>query len=158
MDELNENLNKLFGDEASKVREELHKGDELLSGFAAPKPDAVVISHIKLKISAQLRTRKHHRMIRRSCEMAVAAVLVVGVFLGLVLMQNKQDTSQQTYAAAVEWNITEDNEYSLIVNELENIEGRITTIRLDDDEEDYFDTIADIEMEMLNIEGAFWKG
>lgn len=158
MDNLNDNLKELLAAEADNVGRELSEGDMLLRKYPAVKPDPVVIEGIKRRISAQLATNKRKRFVRKSSEIAAAAaVLVAGVFLSAVLMQNKQDNAQQTYALSSEWNISEDIEYSLIVSEIENIEGRVTAIRLDEDEYG-IDEVDEIEMEIMDIEDAFGKG
>ena len=139
MENKNEKLKELLSDlldeeQAVQAERDICAGDELLSKFPSPKPDAVVVSSIKKKVASKLWVRKRRRVVRRSSEVVAAAILVIGVLLGLTFIDNSKLDSLATIGSVSEWSISDDAEYSLMVSEVEEIEGRIISIQMDEDD------------------------
>ena len=162
----NENLEELLSGllnetEAAKAMSDIKTGDAVLAGSISPSPDEAVVRGIKRQIKNRLWLSKRRRFVRRTSEAVVAAVLVIGVLIGLVITQSRHDGG-----TALNLNIWEDStleeieinpEYALLVGEIEEIEASLLSIRLDEDSSEY-DDLLEIEMEMLEMEGNFWKG
>lgn len=166
MDENKENLKELLSGlvdekEASQMAGDVAVGDAILDQFDAPKPDAAVLSGIKKQIASRLWMRKRRRFVRRTSEAAVAAVLVVGVILGALIMQKTHEPgvamNLAIWGEATDDMAVSDPEYALLLGELEEIESSLLMIRLDEDNYEE-DMLFDVEMEMLDMDGNFWKG
>ena len=152
-------MKNLLGDQADKFSEDISRGDDLLRSFPAPKPDPDVVKNIKNNIANQLKQNKRRRNVRRSSEVAVAAVLLVAATLSFVFLHQTHNNipNNGSFANTSEWILYDDTEYSLILSEVESLESNITVIRMDEDNYEN-DNLIDIEMEMLELESAFLKG
>ena len=96
MKEKKENLNELLSglvgaEEAAQTAEDIAAGDAIIERFDSPLPDEAVVSAIKKKIGSRLWLKRQQRVVRRTSEMAVAAVLVVAVLIAAVFIQNRQE-------------------------------------------------------------------
>lgn len=163
-----ENLEKLLSellsdDEAVKTMADIVAGDELIERSASPAPDAAIVRAIKSQVTSRLRLKKRRRFVRRRSEAVAAAVLVIGVLLGLVFMQSQPkngialnfDIWGGSTAEAAEI----DSEYAMMVGEIEEIEASLLSIRLDEDDSERNHLLGiEIEIETLGMEGSFWKG
>ena len=166
MNEKNENLKELLSgladaEEAAQMAEDIAAGDAIVDRFDSPRPDAAVVSGIKRQVAARLWLSKRRRFVRRTSEAVLAAVLVVGVLFGVMLMQNGQEPGVAInlgiWGEASEEKIAGDPEYALLVSEAEEIESSLLMIRLDENNDEE-DVLFDIEMEVLEMNGNFWKG
>jgi len=156
MNEKNENLKEVLsgivgGEEAAQMAEDIKAGDSLIEQFDSPLPDAAVVSGIKKQIGTRLWLRKQQRVVRRTSEMAVAAVLAVAVLISMVFMQNRQGTGSDL-AIYSEWELemSGDPEYSLLSAKVADIEASLLSIGLDEDNEQE-SILFDLEMEVLEL-------
>ena len=159
MNENRENLKELLSsiagrEEAAQMAEDIAAGDAIIDQFDAPMPDAAVLSGIKKQIASQLWMKKRRRFVRRTSEAAVAAVLVIGVLLGALIMQKGPEPAMamnlSIWGEATDDMTVSDPEYALLVSELEEIESSLLTIRLDENDSEE-DVLYDIEMELLEM-------
>ena len=162
----NENLKELLSElfdvtEAAEAMSDINAGDAIIAGSPSPMPDEAIVRGIKKQVRNRLWLSKRRRFVRRTSEAAVAAVLVIGVLIGLVITQSRHDSSAalnlNIWGEATLEVIETDPEYVLLIGEIEEIEASLLTIRLDEDSVEN-DDLFEIEMEMLEMEGNFWEG
>ena len=175
MNEDNENLNDLlknFFDEARawQAKRDIESGEQLLSDHPAPGPDGLVTDSIKSRISARLDAHKQRRFHTIARRMAVAAVIVVLVMTGIrfngyrdrrpadvtgpdktALKNIWQEDDAQDSAAR-------DSQLNVLTAQIDEIADSILSIRLDEHRSQQSDAFIEIETELLDINGNFWKG
>ena len=161
MKEKKENLNELLtglvgAEEAAQTAEDIAAGDAIIERFDSPLPDEAVVSAIKKKIGSRLWLKRQQRVVRRTSEMAVAAVLVVAVLIAAVFIQNRQENGIVIVPTYIEWeqDMSGDPEYSLLSAQVAEIESSILSIGLDEDNEQR-DVLFDLEIEVLEL-GNGW--
>lgn len=168
MTEKNEKLDELLGQffdagAAQEMRSDIQRGDELLAGFCAPVVDDDVIEHVKQRMqiaAAQQHTRRTKRMFYRT---AAVAVMLFGVMLGMqTAMRNSGQTALPVATAGADiWgdnDFGQDSRFGIMVAEMEELEDNMRDIRLDQPGEQNSMDVTELEMEMVEIAGGFWKG
>jgi hypothetical protein len=150
--------------EARKAAEDIEKGEELLKANPAPQPSEKAVAEIKSRVASALRQRHRNLLQRRVLEaVGVAAVLVVGAFLSLRLLNNERlKTEPVKFLAAIPDSAWEGGELtsdiSILSQEIETIENELTSSSSDDAVGNGNATIGDLEMEFIEISGDLWKG
>jgi hypothetical protein len=164
MNEKKENLNELLSglvgaEEAAQTAEDIAAGDAIIERFDSPLPDEAVVSAIKKKIGSRLWLKRQQRVVRRTSEMAVAAVLVVAVLIAAVFIQKRQERGivygpERPVYREWEQDMSNADEYSLLSAQVAEIESSILSIGLDEDNEQR-DVLFDLEIEVLEL-GNGW--
>jgi hypothetical protein len=161
MNDNNENLNEVLSglvgaEEAAQMEKDIAAGDAIIDRFDSPVPDEAVVSSIKKQIGSRLWLKKRQRAIRRTSEMAVAAVLVVAVLISAVFMQNRTKLGI-VYAPDASYMSNDgigDSEYALIAAQVADIEASLLSMSFDEDNEQEY-ALFDMEMEALEM-GNGW--
>jgi hypothetical protein len=171
-DSAKENLRELLAGfmdagSAKQTAEDIERGDVLLRQWSAPQPADVVLAEVKKKISAAVKQRHRIALQRRIWAVAgVAAAIVIVSALALTLSE-RQPAEKTTikYAAAIPdrvWegsDITKDDaDIVVLVAEVETIENELSATRLDDTGGNGSTAVGDLETELIEIGGDFWKG
>jgi len=169
MTENNENLDELLSrfldeHEVHVAAEDIRLGENLLASFSVPAPDAVVIEAIKAQIGVRLRAQQKRRFIRLTVQrIAVAAIIIVLAMAGLkFLVEQKPETSSLSKAAYGQiWGdgeVNGDEQLAALIAEIDEVEADILAIRLGENGGENDSLLTDLEMEMIEINGDFWKG
>jgi hypothetical protein len=166
----NENLTELvsrFFDEnrTHEIAEDIRAGEELLATFSAPAADQAVINSIKTQIKVHLETRKRQKGARTIFyRAAVAAAIVVLAIAGArhLVGPNHTTTYIADTAEASIWDdetgLGADEQLATLTAQVSEIEADILAVRLGEDTDKGSSVLTDLEAEMSEINGDFWKG
>jgi hypothetical protein len=169
MTENRENLEELlssFFDERKthEAAEDIRLGEEILDGFGAPEPEQAVIDGIKTQIGVHLRARKRQRSIRLMVRrVAVAAVIIACAMAGLRLFTGPERKVNGLAKAGQVFIWEEsgaggDEQLAALTAEVNKVEADMLAIRLDESGDENGSVVTDLEAEMVDINGDFWKG
>jgi len=165
-----ENLKELFerfvdSQQGRQAAEDIDKGDKIVGLYPAPQPSAELIADIKADVQAVLLHRRA-RTIRYATYKAVAVAAVV-VVVGAVLLTlfKKPDSARQVAAgvskASVVWaseSSGEDEDVSMLTAEVNQIASELVAVQLDEGRGNGNGAASNLEMELIETNGDFWKG
>lgn len=165
-----ENLRELLGRflDAGQVEsclDDFQEAERLLRDHPAPEPDDMLIANIKAEIAMRLPAVRVETYRRRLWEMAgIAAAIAVLTLVGVRLSHGP---SRQTeyYASLIPtaiWestNITADDaDLALFTTEIEQIKDEVSGLESGRDKSDGDSSVAELEVELIQISSDFWKG
>ncbi|MBN2457443.1 MAG: hypothetical protein JXB29_13075 [Sedimentisphaerales bacterium] len=172
MEEKNgENIKQLFqrflaAEEAKEAAEDIHRGDEILRKNTAPGPDEKVIENIKLNVKGKLLDSRggvvRRRLYGAACVAAAGIILTV---LIIKIPRTGRDSQKGATASAITsaiWEsdrlVEDDKDLSNLSLEVQQIEKEFLALRLGEQSEYQQTELGDLEVEMMEINGDFWKG
>ena len=167
-----ENLKELFGrffesEEAEKAVGDLQKVEKILSENAAPEPDEVLLSAIKMKAERTLvnkRARNLKRVFYRA--VAVAAVFFAVAAISVRIFEREHSVPEGTFADSaapvIIWEddsgSSDESDVAILAAEIKQIEGEILALRLGEESSNGNGYLAELEAELIEIDSDFWKG
>jgi negative regulator of sigma E activity len=171
-DQTNENIEELFGkflsdQDARRAAEDIQKAGEILREHPAPEPAGELLADINSKIAEALSAEKAKtRKLTAYRVAAVAAAIIILVAIGVRFFEKGPAETQSpvtiTLIQQAIWeseDISADQaELALLTDELEQIEGEILALRLGEDGGESSREFIELEMELTDIGGDFWKG
>jgi len=173
MDDRNrENLTELFekffdAEQAKSCIEDIQEGERILREHPAPEPDDMLFANIKAEIAMRLKARRAHLFRRRVYEAAAVAAAVV-ILAAVSVQLFDKDGSEPTGLVTASliptaiWEsddiVTDDTNLAVFAAEIEQIEDEVLTLQSGDDTSEEDRTIAELEMELVEINSDFWKG
>ena len=171
-DQTNENIEELFGkflsdQDARRAAEDIQKAEEILREHPAPEPAGELLADINSKIAEALSAEKAKtRKLTAYRVAAVAAAIIILVAIGVRFFEKGPAETQSpvtiTLMQQAIWeseDISADQaELALLTDELEQIEGEILALRLGEDGGESSREFIELEMELTDIGGDFWKG
>ena len=171
-DQTNENIEELFGkflsdQDARRAAEDIQKAEEILREHPAPEPAGELLTDINSKIAEALSAEKAKtRKLTAYRVVAVAAAIIILVAIGVRFFEKGPAETQSpvtiTLIQQAIWeseDISADQaELALLTDELEQIEGEILALRLGEDGGESSREFIELEMELTDIGGDFWKG
>jgi hypothetical protein len=164
-----ENLRDLFerfvdSEQAERAVEDIKRGEEILHQWPAPKPSGELLAQIKSQIGRRLvhRGRRHVRWFAsRAAAIAAAFVIIGSVWTGLHRDGGPGVARAASLIPAALWesnNIAADDlRLATLTAEVERIENEMKSLLLGEGASDE-SAIDDAEIELMNIQGEFWKG
>ena len=168
-DKNQENLEQLLkeffaDDQAGQVAEDIDAGQEILHLYPAPQPQAAVLDDIKADIAEALAHKKTilFRPAVYYKAVAVAAVLIIAAIISLrfVAEQNYQHKEIALIPAKI-WESTEiaadDEELAILAAKIEQIEDEFADLQVNGYSDSY-SAVAELEMELIELNSDFWKG
>jgi anti-sigma-K factor RskA len=169
-DRTNENIEQLFGkfmsdEDARRAAEDIQKAEEILREHPAPEPAGELLADINSKIAEALSAEKAKtRKLTFYRVAAVAAAIIVLVAVGIRFFE-KGPAETQSPVTLIQQAIWESEDLSadhaelaLLTGELEQIEGEILALRLGENGGEGDKESVELEMELTDIGGDFWKG
>lgn len=171
-DQTNENIEELFGkflsdQDARRAAEDIQKAEEILREHPAPEPAGELLADINSKIAEALSAEKAktHKLITYRMA-AVAAAIIILVAIGVRFFEKgPAETQSPVTITLIQQAIWESEDISaelaelaLLTDELEQIEGEILALRLGEDGGESSREFIELEMELTDIGGDFWKG
>ncbi|MCK5000232.1 MAG: hypothetical protein KAS23_11880 [Anaerohalosphaera sp.] len=165
---LEELLDRFFDEHGrEKAKSDILHGDEILAGFVTPDPRQEVLEAIKLRVSQQLkikRSARHNRMV--FLRSAAAAMILIAVMLGVQFMQHDTGTKPNpipigSVTINMDWGDNDSGQSKKVDKlyaEVDELEASFINIRLDESGMDESSDMAQLEYEMMEIAGDFWKG
>ena len=167
MTENNENLNELlsrFLDErrTHEAAEDIRAGEKLLASFSAPACDQAVINSIKEQIEVHLEARKKQKLVRSMfCRVAACAVIIVLAIAGVKFFPEPKH-EQATVGKAGPDFIWDDGSGTgsdkQLAAQIDEIQASMLAIRLGENGVKDGTLLTELEVEMSEINGDFWKG
>jgi hypothetical protein len=165
---LKELLEKFFDTEqAASCIEDFQKAERILREHPAPEPDDMLIANIKAEIAMRLPARRVERFRRRVWELVgVAAAIAVLAMVSVRLSNGPgRQPGNDAYASLIPtaiWESTniaaDDADLALFNTEIEQIKDEVLTLESGRDAGDSDSSIAELEMELIQISSDFWKG
>ncbi len=167
-----ENLRELFekffdAEQAESCVEDIQKAEQIFRENPAPKPDDVLIANIKAEIAMRLQAERAHHFRRILYEVvgtAAAIIFVAAISLQLFQQKDAPKTGEVAYASLIPpkiWesdNITADDEdLAVFTAQIEQIEDEVTALQSGADTGNGDSTLAELEMELIEINSGFWK-
>ncbi len=155
----NENLNELFSafldaDNAEQAASDIRTGDEILASHPGPGLDSGAIANLKSDIRSQLSRRRARKIVLQR----TAAAIVIIASVSAVFISKTYGPVQPVTTTASIWQDRTDEQIASLTEQIGDIETEMSIIRLGaDGNGDGFD-LTEIEMEINNINGNFWKG
>lgn len=168
MNDKNENLDELLSDfydqhQSSEFKNDLNSFQDLLDANTAPRPSLQTIDKIKSAIANKLvlsQKRRRYNFVRK---FAIAAVVLMIAIAGVKMVNRRPDGQIAEEGKAFAGNIFDEQQFSqteiaVLTREVEQIEDSMLTIRLDEFDTYQSDSLFEIETELTEINGDFWKG
>jgi len=168
-----ENLKELFekflsAEQAEMAVEDVEKAERILREHPAPAPDDTLIANIKSEIAEAIPPRQVNVFRRIPYKMAVvaaAAVIVIAAISIKLLEKGGGKPERATYARIISRALWEsddisadDVELAIFTAEIEQIEGEVLTLQLGENGGNGDRAVSELEMELIEIAGDFWKG
>ena len=160
----NENLDELFSNfyaeqEADEFKNDLNSFDKMLGRCSTSGPLAETIDSIKDAVAFKLSSRRHNKYAVLQ-PAAVAAIVLLIAFAGLK-MNSRQDSTTEIAKSDVTYTLFDEGETSQLASlteQIEQIEDALLSVRLDEYDTYTDDSYLELEMELSEINGNFWKG
>jgi hypothetical protein len=160
-----ENLKALFEgfmspSQAEQAAEEIRRAEQFLREYHAPQPRPEVIAEIKAQVGHALAAKKTSPAMRIAYKVAaVAAVIVTLSAISVWLVGGKGATPD---TPDIPWDsvnlVADDADLATFSAEIEQIEGDLVALRLGENGTNGHIDLAELEMELMDISGDFWKG
>lgn len=166
-----ENLDELFGRflgpaEAQAAAEDIRRGEEIIGNNLAPQVREELAAEIKAEVAVAL-AHKEASAFRKRVYAAVAgaaAVIIVAV-IGAVFFERGNEAERVAAAWVLPEAIWEsddlaedDAELVVLTAEIEDIEGDLLAVELGENGGNGQIDSTELEMELTEINGSFWKG
>jgi len=168
-----ENLRELFeklfdAEQAGRCVEDIQKAEQILRDNPAPEPDDMLIANIKAEIAMRLpagRVHRFRRIIYEAVGVAAAILLVAAVSLQLV-RKEAPGPGEVVYSASLIptaiWEsddiTTDDEDLAVFTTQIAQIEDEVLALQSGEDTGNGDNTLAELEMELIEINSDFWKG
>jgi hypothetical protein len=171
--ETKENLKELFekfaaSEHAEQAAEDVRKGEEILNSFSVPEPDRELLTDIKAEIAARLLYKKENTFRTAAYKsLAIAAAFILVAFISVKLFETKRVQPEKPVASSSlmpdsVWDsecLADDGvDSATLVAEIEQIESEVFALRTEENGSNYREDAAELEMELTEINGDFWKG
>jgi len=168
-----ENLRELFekffdAEQAESCVEDIRKAEQILRENPAPEPDDMLIANIKAEIAMRLQAVRAHRFRRIIYEViaAAAAILIVAAVSLQLFETHPAGPGEVGYTASLIptaiWEsddiAADDEDLAVFTAQIEQIEDEVQTLQSGEDTGSGDSTIVELEMELIEINGDFWKG
>lgn len=170
-----ENLKELFEkfvgtEEAERAVEDIYKAEQIMRENPAPQPSDELIAEIKSEIARGLLQRPTVVFGFRKTVYKVAAVAAVIMILSAISIKLFKHGKpyvpvKSEYASIIPTSLWESDDLSaddadlaIISAEIEQIENEMLTLQSGEGEGNGQRAITELEMELAEIEGDFWKG
>lgn len=170
--ETDENLKELFGkfldsEQAEAAVEDVRKGEQILRTHPAPEPGDALIGGIKAEITRALLRREASVFRWASYKVAaVAAVFIILAVIGVKMLERGGGKPARVLTASIipaaiwesEDIIADDADLVILTDEVEQIGSEVLAVQLDENGGNGHRDIAELEMELIEIDSDFWKG
>jgi len=153
-----------FGDsrQAREAVDDIEQGEELLRRWPAPEPSEELLARIKTEMAGRF-VRSGRRHVRwfasRAAGIAAAFVIIASVWTGLNREPGVAKAGSLIPTAIWESDniAVDDLRLASFTAEVERIENELKSLLLDENAGDQ-SVIDEAELELIDIQGEFWKG
>ena len=157
---LKELLEQFMNPEQARMHlEDIEQGEQILRENPAPEPDDMLLANIKAQIALHVlphRATAYKRIAYRVAAVAAAAIVLATVWTSLFNEHPVFEPPRPVqYASVFPW----DHYDSAVFNtELELIENDLRILELGEEDRDSERAVTELEIEVIEIAGDFWKG
>jgi intein/homing endonuclease len=167
-----ENLKDLFerflnAEQAKKAVEDVAKAERILCKYPAPEPDGELIVNIKAEIAASLLRKKENafrRIVYKTT--AVAAGFILLAAIGVKLFEKGRGEPERPASDSImpkavwesERLADDDVNSAALIAEVEQIESDLLAVQWGENGGNGYETVTELETELIEINGDFWKG
>jgi hypothetical protein len=164
-----ENLRDLFArfvdsEQANEAADDIERGEELLRRWAAPEPSNELLAQIKGQMAGRV-VRSGRRHVRwfasRAAGIAAAFVIIASVWTGLNREGGPGVASAGSLIPTAIWEsdnlAADDLNLASFTAEVERIESELKSLLLDEGSSGE-SVLNEAEIELMDIQGEFWKG
>ncbi len=160
-----ENLKELLGKflpphEAAEAEYNIQQGENIFHTHPAPQPSERLLYLTKTNIAAKLNYQKVNSL-RRIVLKAAAVAALFAIITYLTTFFYKNDHTKYLPTASIIQAgdfFSDDQEISLISSEVEQISNDMTSLTLEQNGSADNENIIDLEMNLIEVNGSFWKG
>ncbi|MHC4618482.1 MAG: hypothetical protein ACYTEQ_12100 [Planctomycetota bacterium] len=167
-----ENLRELFekfagGEEAKKAVEDISQGERILRQHPAPPPSDELIAQVQAKAAGALAANKARAFRRAVYKVAaVAAVFFIAAVASVRLVGPPEDKTDEIYSASIIpaaiWEsddiAADDTDLALLSAEVNELRQEMLALRLGENGGNGLEDLTELEMELAEVNGDFWKG
>ena len=167
-----ENLKEFFeqfgdAEQAEQIEQDICKGEQILGEYPAPEPDKELMADIKVEIVKILLRRKGDAFKRTAYKItAVAAAVIILAAIGIKLFEKGGGDSERLVTTSIIpeaiWEsddiATDDAELAILTAEIEQIDSEILAVQFGEMNGNGHKDLMELEMELIEINGNFWKG
>jgi hypothetical protein len=167
-----ENLRELFenffdAERAESCVEDIQKAEQMLREHPAPQPDDMLIANIKAEIAVRLQAARAHHFRRIFYEVmgAAAAIIFVAAVSLQLFQKGTPEPGEVSYASLIPAAIwesdditTADEDLAVFTAQIDQIEDEVTALQSGEKTGNGESTLAELEMELIEINSDFWKG
>lgn len=167
-EELKGLLKKLLNSpEAEEAIEDVRKGERILSEPPVPEPDEQVIGNIKAEIARAILRKKAATFKRTAYKaVAVAVAVILLAAIGVKLFEKGDSGPGKIVTASIIpeaiWEsghlAADDADLASLTAEIEEIESEILAVKLGENGGNGSAELAELEMELEEINSYFWEG
>ena len=172
-DQSRENLNQLLekffdSEQARNYIQDTRKVEQIFREHPVPEPDDMLIANIKAEIAMRLPARRARLLRRKLYEVAaIAAAIVLATLMTVRFFDGSgSGPGQQVYSASLIpkaiWEsqdlAADDEDLAVFKTEIEQIEEEVLALESDEEAGESDSAITELEMELIEVSGDFWKG
>jgi hypothetical protein len=157
---LRELVEKFFDPEQAQIYlDDIEKGEQILQNHPAPEPDEMLIANIKAEIALHALPRSAtsvKRIVYVAASVAAAVIIITAVSTSLFEKTIDVEPGQGTQVASVfSW---ESYDIEAFNAEVEQIEDELIDLESGREELNGDNDVSEMEIELIEIAGDFWKG
>jgi hypothetical protein len=167
----NEKLREAFekflsAEDAARAASEVEKGEELLRRFSAAGPGDEVLERVKARVNAALKERQLRTLRYVVLKVAAAAAVLFLVVTAAIFVFNRpgdpRNTTGATQIVDVGWDANDitvaDESIATLTAEAQQIEKELWALQFGEDEGNGEIMLYELELELMEESGGFWKG
>jgi len=170
-DESKENLKEVFEKflepkEAEEAVEDIRKGEQILREHPVSEPDSKLIADIKAEVGKVVLRRKTNvfrRIVYKSAVVAASVIFLAAI--GIKLFEKGGESERVITASilpAVIWEserlADDDADLAILTAEIEQIESDLLAVQVGENGGNGHEAVTELEVELIEINGDFWKG
>lgn len=163
MNEKQENLNELLSgfydeQETDEFKKDLDSFDQMLGG--GPVPSSQTIDDIKAAVAEKLSSSRQRNRIFTFRRIAVAGIILAIALIEMSINRQQPEVTEvgATVATAGLFGDGEMSQIISLTEQIEEIEDALLSVRLDESDTNGSESYLELEAELSEINGDFWKG
>ena len=153
--------------QAEEAVQDIHKGEQILREHPVSEPDSKLIADIKAEVGKAVLRRKtkvFRRMVYKVAVIAAAVIFLAAI--GIKLFEKGGGEPERVIAASIipaaiwesEDLAADDTDLAILAAEIEQIEGDLLAVQMGENGGNGYEAVSELEMELIEINGDFWKG
>ncbi len=166
----NENIEKLFGEflpdqDSRQAAEDVRETERILREHPAPAPAGRLLADINSKVAEALAAKRAKTRRLTVYKMAAAAVVIIFIAIGAKFFVKGPAARTPVTLEPIKRVVWESDgvspgqtDLALLTGEIERVESEILTLRLGEGGKNGSKESIELEVELTDIGGDFWKG